>query len=342
MVSIPLDMIDRKLLYELDINSRQSYTEIGKKLRIAKETARFRINRLKERGYIKNFLTTINVSRLNRFYYKLFYKFHQTTLQIDQEIVSFIKNYRSVAYFASTEGRYDLTFLVLAKDMHDLYSFLIPFREQFGDYILEQEILTMPAVHRFNLRFFYEGGRVLHTKYPLELKEPEMDQIDYHILQELARNSVISLIDLAKITNTETNVVKYRIKKLKKQGIIGTHVLEIDFEKFNLQHIQIDFSLKSHAKIEQMIEYAAQNPKATFATVTLGKYDLALEFVVENMKELRTIVYSFKEKFSKEIIDHDVFILEEHGINWFPYYAKNFAGCKTPLFRAKFLHPKNA
>ncbi|MCH7535225.1 MAG: AsnC family transcriptional regulator, partial [Bacteroidetes bacterium] len=301
MKKLGLDLIDRKLLYELDLNSRQSYKEIAKKLRIAKETARFRINRLVERGYIKNFITTMNTSHLNRFYYKLFYKFHKTHPQIDQQIVSFLQNYKSVAYFASTEGRYDLTFLILAKDMRDLYQFLVPFREKFGDYILEQEILTMPAVHRFNFRFFHEKGKLLHTKYPVELKEPKIDSIDYQIVKELAKNSRITLIDLAKKTGTETNVVKYRIRKLKKQKIIGTHVLDINFEKFGLQHFQINFSLKNHSMIDQIINYVAQNPKATFATVTLGKYDLAVEFVVQTVKELREILNDIKEKFSEHI-----------------------------------------
>ena len=317
-----IDLLDRKLLYELDLNSRATYKELAKKLRIAKETARFRMNRLIKEGYIKNFITTMNTSYLNRFYYKLFYKFHKTNTKIDAEIVSFIKNFRSIAYFASTEGKYDLTFLILAKDMRDLYKFVIPFKEKFGDYILEQEILTMPAVHRFNFRFFYENGKLLHTRYPVEMKEMKLNDLDYAIIKELARNSRISLIDIAKITKTQTNVVKYHIRKLKNEKIIGTHVLEIDFEKLGLQHFQVNFVLKNHLMLESLIEYASSDSRATFATVTLGKYDLALEFVVETIKDLKLILNNIKEKFSDVIVDHDVFILYEHSVNWFPLNAQ--------------------
>ena len=41
-----------------------------------------------------------------------------------------------------------------------------------------------------------------------------------------------------------------------------------------------------------------------------------------NMKELRTILNNIKEEFSEDINDHDVFIMEEHSINWFPYELK--------------------
>ena len=175
----------------------------------------------------------------------------------------------------------------------------------------------MPAVHRFNFRFFYENGKLLHTKYPVELKETNLDEIDYAIIKELAKNARISLIDLAKITKTETNVVKYRIRKLRNEKIIGTHVLEIDFEKLGLQHFQINFSLKNHSMLESMISYASQDDRATFATVTLGRYDLALEFAVETMKDLRSILNNIKEKFSESIVDHDIFILYEHSVNGF-------------------------
>ncbi|MBI4139388.1 Lrp/AsnC family transcriptional regulator [Candidatus Woesearchaeota archaeon] len=319
MASLSLDLVDKKLLYELDLNSRQSYTQLAKKLSIAKETARFRVQRLKEQRYIKNFITTMNTSALNRFYYKLFYKFHKTNPTIDTKIISFLQQNKSTAYFASTEGRYDITFLILAKDMSDLYAVLIPFREKFGEYILEQEILIMPAVHRFNFRFFYTSGKLLHTKYPVELQEPNIDDLDYAILKELARDASIPLIDIARKTKSETNVIKYRIRNLKQKNILGTHVLDVNFEKFGFQQFQIDFSLKNHSQINKMISYASQHPKATFATVTLGKYDLAIEFVVENVKELREILNDIKEKFSEHIIDHDVLILYEHSINWFPY-----------------------
>lgn len=317
-----LDLLDRKILYQLDLNSRITYKELGKKLNIAKETAAFRVKRLVAKGYIKSFLTSMHTSNLNRFYYKLFYKFHKTTPEIDNEIVKFIQDYKSIAYFASLEGRYDVTFLVLSKDIRDLYNFLIPFREKFGNYILEQQILTLTSTHRFNFRFFYDGGELVHTQYAEELSEPDIDEKDYTIIQTLAGNSRINLIELAKKSGTETNVVKYRIKKLKKKQILGTNVLEINFERFGLLQIQVAISLRDHSSTHKIINSVAQMQKSTFATILLGKYDLALEFVVESMKELREILNKIKAQFADDINDHDVFIMEEHSINWFPYELK--------------------
>ncbi|MBI4399289.1 Lrp/AsnC family transcriptional regulator, partial [Candidatus Micrarchaeota archaeon] len=314
-----IDRLDRKILYELDLNSRISFKELGKKLKISKETASYRVKRLVKNGYIKNFITTISTSNLNRFYYKLFYKFHKTTPKIDREIIEFIQDYGSVAYFASLQGKYDITFLLLAKNMRDLLSFLTKFREKFGEYVLEQEILTMTSVHRFNFRFFYDRGELLHTKYPEELKEPKIDSLDYLIIKTLAQNSRIPLVELAKLGDTDINVIKYRFRKLKKLNILGTHVLDIRFDKFDVQHIQVIYTLKNHTVVNKLISYVAACPQSTFATVNLGRYDLVTEFVVKNATQLREILDGIKEKFSNDIISYDVFIMQEHSINWFPY-----------------------
>ena len=160
-----LDLIDQKILYELDLDSGQSFLDLATKIEVPNETVAFRVKRLQKNGYIKNFVTTINVSNLNSFYYKFFFKFQKTTPKTEEEIMNYLRNCTGIAYLASLDGRFDCTFLVLSQGINDLYNFLIPFKEKFGEYILEQEILTLTSTHRFNFRFFYEDGKLLHSQY---------------------------------------------------------------------------------------------------------------------------------------------------------------------------------
>lgn len=313
-----LDLIDQKIVYELDINSSQSFLELSEKLNIPNETISFRVKRLEKNGYIKNFITTVNVSNLNSFYYKFFFKFQKTTPKIEEQIIKYLYTNGGIAYLAKLDGRFDCTFLVLAKGIKDLYSFLIPFKEKFGEYILEQEILTMTSVHRFNFRFFYENGKLQHSQYPEELKSPDIDALDNSIISILAENSRAGLNDIAKKNKVHSNVIRYRIQKLKKSGILGNAVLDIDFKKFGFEQYQIDFTLKNQSSVRTMIENIALIPEATFATITLGKYDLAVEFAVRNKEGLKRILDEIKTKFSETIISQDVFQMEEYSVNWFP------------------------
>ena len=81
------DLLDRKLLYELDMDSRMPTTQLARAVNASKETVNFRLKRLVKAGYIKAFITTIYTSHMNRYYYKLFYKLHRATPGIENEII---------------------------------------------------------------------------------------------------------------------------------------------------------------------------------------------------------------------------------------------------------------
>lgn len=313
-----LDLLDRKILYELDRNSRQTFKELGKRVRATKETVGFRVKRLVSNGYVLRFNTVIDISNLNRFYYKILYRFHHTDSSIEKQIVEFMQQNSSTAYLASTQGRYDLVLLLLVKDVRGLYHFLVPFREKFGEYVLEQEIVTLPSANRFNFRFFYPQGELLHTRFAEELRTPDIDEKDYVLIAELANDSRIKLVELAKKIGLDINAVKYRIRKLKNAGIIKTHTLALDFNKFGFQHVQVYYSLKNHNSIEKIVKFASQLPSTIFANIMLGKYDISIEFAVKDLDELNATLAKIKDHFSKEITSQDTFFLKEHGINWFP------------------------
>jgi DNA-binding Lrp family transcriptional regulator len=49
-----LDKIDKKLLYQLDLNCRQSNAQIGRIIGVSKQVIEYRINKLQSQGIISN------------------------------------------------------------------------------------------------------------------------------------------------------------------------------------------------------------------------------------------------------------------------------------------------
>ena len=64
MAKTSLDLKDRKILYWLDINSRQSNAKIAKKTGLSKQVVGFRIKRLIKEHIIHSFYTVIDISKL--------------------------------------------------------------------------------------------------------------------------------------------------------------------------------------------------------------------------------------------------------------------------------------
>ena len=50
---VKVDIKDKKILYHLEINSRQSFNSIGKKVGLSKVNVAYRVKKLQEKGIIK-------------------------------------------------------------------------------------------------------------------------------------------------------------------------------------------------------------------------------------------------------------------------------------------------
>ena len=82
-----IDIKDKKILYQLDINSRQSLKNIGNAVGLAKNVVQFRIHRLKQRGIIKNFYTAIDFYTLGYINLAIYVNYQYYTPKIEREII---------------------------------------------------------------------------------------------------------------------------------------------------------------------------------------------------------------------------------------------------------------
>ena len=82
-----LDLKDRKILYELDVNARQSASGIGKKVGLIKQVVTYRINKLLDIGIIQKFYTILDTSKLGLTTYKIFLRLQKTNVTKQNDIL---------------------------------------------------------------------------------------------------------------------------------------------------------------------------------------------------------------------------------------------------------------
>src|SRR3989338_4254128 len=108
-----LDVKDRNILAELDINARQSNNQIGAKVRLSKEVVNYRINRLKENGIIIRFHTVINYFKLGNVKFKLYLRLTKANKDKIDEIAKFFQKHPKTEWVALTTGRWILLLALL-------------------------------------------------------------------------------------------------------------------------------------------------------------------------------------------------------------------------------------
>jgi len=120
-----LDIKNRKILYHLDLDSRQSFSQVGKKVRLHKGVVANRVKNLHEKEIIKNFYAHINHQKFSGYAPIRCYIFYQNiSPDIKKEIVEYLVKSKYIPAVSSLEGSYDLVFFIRVMNTPELYMFL--------------------------------------------------------------------------------------------------------------------------------------------------------------------------------------------------------------------------
>ena len=101
-----LDVFDRKIMYELDKNSRVTSSKIGKKIRKSKQFVDYRIKRLESLGVLSKYTTVIDYSKLGYLGVRIYFKFHNLTREKQDEIEDELIRNKEVWWLVTLEGHY--------------------------------------------------------------------------------------------------------------------------------------------------------------------------------------------------------------------------------------------
>jgi DNA-binding Lrp family transcriptional regulator len=303
-----LDIKDRKILYHLDLNSRQSFSQVGKKVGLHKDVVAHRVKRLEEKGIIVRFNTLIDTLKLGYTCMRFYFNYQYITPDVKKEIIDHFVNFKRTQMVASPEGSVELCVLMLAKNVSEIHSFWQKTLSKYRDYFAKQVIAPFIGENIYSKSFLIddEDDRVnLIVKRGGEIVD--YDDLDFQILQLLARNSRIPTIDIAKKLDMTTTTISKRIRRLTEIGLILRFHITINWEIIGYKWFKVDLYLKDYNKIYQITKYLEENPHLSYIDKTFGYADLELELIVRNMDQLKQIIEDISIKFPKMIRSYTYF-----------------------------------
>ncbi len=322
---VKLDLKDRKILYQLDVDSRQSLTQIGKKVGLKKDVVSYRVKKLEEEGIIKNYFTVIDSYKLGYNVFRIYFKFQNATPEIKNNVIEHLANYKNTWVVASMLGKYDLVSVLWIKDINDFYHYWETVIGKFGDYFSEKNFSIYVKSFAYKKSYLLPGEYNEKDRLNYEVtggsKLVDIDELDYQILNILAVNARIPLVEIIKKLDCSSQTITYRIKKLEDTGIIQAYRLGIDLSMIGMQHYKANIHLKEQSKRNELIKYITLNPNLTFIGMSAGFADIELEFDLENSLKLNEILDDLDIKFPGVIQNHDYQIASKfHKVRCLPEY----------------------
>ena len=103
-----LDIKDKKILWELNSNCRQTNSEIAKKILLSPEAVLYRIKKLENGGIITQYQTIIDLSKLGIVQFKICLSLQYLDKEKIEKIIDKLKKEEKVKWIVSTQGNWDL------------------------------------------------------------------------------------------------------------------------------------------------------------------------------------------------------------------------------------------
>ncbi|MFX0132772.1 MAG: AsnC family transcriptional regulator [Candidatus Hodarchaeota archaeon] len=319
---VKIDLKDRKILYNLDVNSRESLANIAKKVGLSENSVAYRIKRLEKKGIIKNYYTIIDAFKLGYINLRFYLSYQYTTPDIEKEIINhFIKNKNVMAVY-SISGRFDLELVMVIQNINSFYDFwqktLNKYCNNFQDLALTfyiQLICFKPSylindVVKFDKDNFESIG---------DRNIVKIDNLDFQILRLIDTNARLPSTELAKKLNTTATKVSYRIRKLKKLNVIKGFRVNIDISKLGYQYFKVDIYLKDYKQRKKIINEIKSNPHLMSIDITTGLSHLELEFHLKDVTQLHKIMRDIQINHPEAIRNYrHLNIKEIHKLRFLP------------------------
>lgn len=319
-----IDCKDKKILYELDNNSRQSIQSIGRKVNLHKNVVLHRIKKLEETGIISNYFTLIDTSKLGYRSYRFNLLFQNTNDEIISEIINHFVEYKNTWWAVSTKGIYDFSAAIWVKNIEEFKRFWKQTLRKYHSFIRKQTFSIY--LELFSLRPSYllidKSLKSDITKYDIVLGSASViiDDIDRKILHLISNNSRIPTFEIANKLNISPPTFRKRIRNLTKLGVIRGFRINIDHDKMGYKMFKIDMYLNDYKMRKKILDFIIKNPHLIYICNSLGYADLEFDLMVEEESQLHNILDQIKNKF-KGMIKYYDFIHEfkVHKVDYMPY-----------------------
>lgn len=318
-----LDLKDKKLLYEIDLNARLGTSALGKRIGLSQEGVHYRLKRLEQRRIVTGYMTLLNFAKVGYTGYAVYARFHAVTTGDKHRIIAELRSHDHIYWIAEFGGKYDLAFGVMARNIVHFNEIYTGLSTKYNDVMKDFTVAIRVELQQFP-RTYLLGEKRMQEHAPMfgrYIESEEIDQTDAAILQILAGDARISLLELAKRISCPASTVHARVRQLEKRGIIQGYSTHIHCQEFGYQSFQLFLTAHNLTKERKraLRSYCQTNPNILFYIETVGKWNFEVIYEVENQRMFQELLIEFRTRFADVILDVESIVIFDHYVKYNQY-----------------------
>ncbi len=300
-----MDTKDRKILMELVKDCRSPISVIARNTRLSRDSVRYRI-KLLENSVIKKYKLIIDLHALGYKKARCHLVLKNNTIKDEENVIDALEKNDYVSKIIISFGTTYISFSVYFRDDNHLQEIINSIENKIHSNI-RHFFYTNLLIEE---KTFYE--RITSSKFnKLNIKQSP-DAKDMIILKELNEDAHMSLVDLSRNTGLNQNTISYRIRELKKKGVIKSTTISVDLAKVGLEFYNIQIKTNRSNVNSKIIRFIGNiDPIVYYCKYFDNKeWDIDLGLITEKRSVLRKMIRELKEQFQEKINFREIYFVD--------------------------------
>jgi DNA-binding Lrp family transcriptional regulator len=303
MLKHKIDKKDKRILRELDINSRVGYADLAKKLSMPPETIRYRVEKLLSLGIIRNFLPVIDGGRLGYYYYKVFLKLHNVRESDVQNIIESLAANPRICWVVRVDEVYDVGFTPRVSNPAEQSALMDQIRRRYSKYLLSWTLsvnVHMEFLTRDHLLGVSSRRAMPLGSYSVAKKQIPLDSLNTQIISALSSDVRASARDIATTLPISPDTVLDRIRFLEREKVIVRYSYVPDFSSMGYlnYYVLIYLNELSIEREEAFIAFCRKQPNIVYMIKSLGAWDYEINVEVSSIDDYRNLMQMLNREFA--------------------------------------------
>ncbi|MFC1722975.1 Lrp/AsnC family transcriptional regulator [Nanoarchaeota archaeon] len=321
---VKIDLKDRKILYHLTLDARQSTSKIAKKVGLSQQVTDYRIRRLERLQVIKGYYTAIDISKMGYSIFKIYLKLQNLDAKKETEMIHDLENNPNITWVATCDGVWDLYLVIWSKNIFQFNQIFTEINNKYSFYFLKKSIIANTKVLQFmrkHLAPIKEEVDYSSIEWAGEISEIELDKKDFQILLLISQNARMQDVDIADRLDLSRKVVSYRIKKMIQQKIIYGFKPFLNGDLLDFKTYKIFLTIQSLTKEKEkaLIAYLNQHPNVIEVVYCMGNWELELDVESPSIEVNHNLIRDLRNRFTDVIRESEsMLIFKSYKYDYLP------------------------
>lgn len=312
-----LDVLDRKILWNLDTDARQSLSDLARKVKHGRDIVAYRVERLVDQGILRGTSAVVNPYTLGFTIYKSYLRLRSKRTR-QEKLLQAIRSNDQVFCYAVTDGNWDLIFNALATSPAEFESWRDTLLRGYREEILEYQFAIVLEQQIYPKKFLVPKERSSGWRIGPTEVQVSLDDRDIQVLGMLGRDARISVVDLAEALGITPVMARTSIERLEKFGVIVGYRVDIDRQKlgYSAFKAQISYAPGRTTMPKAIRDFSAKEPRVVSCIHQLGIHNFECNAVAESFDHFSAALDGFAESVDGLIDNVGIIIVNEERFNW--------------------------